>query len=1701
LSHKAFNVSPQLRKQSRFIFRFLLTCGEVFPAFTPAAALPGHIENFTPIITKSKPLKSFAKSQFKKSMKSSILKNLALAAALFASALGLNTAQAQPTSFTGSYTNNFDSALGTSGTTPPPGFFSLYISGANTTYSAANPINAAGVANAVSGAQTLTIWNAGNAVASASNKQMFNVGCWDTMNDRALGTDPTGTAANIIQLAMTNNTGGTLYGVTFWYDCKCLTNGSAGTEESELPGYCFFYSTTGTNTAANWTEVGYAGTTSDPGGIPAAHGLCLPNFTQGTTMSSGPVTINFATPLTNNGIMYFRWADDNNQASSPDQMLAIDNVGIATYTPVGPVVGLTSPTNNATFIPGSNITNTATASESGGTITNVAFYAGSTLLGNVANSPYSLTWSNVSAGSYALTAVAGDAYGITATSAVVNITVAHLAPTVAITSPTSGAAYAAPASIALTATASDTDGNVTNVAFYSGATLLANVSSAPYTYTWQNVSAGSYSLTAVASVDTGASATSSAVTVTVANPLVATFTGSYSQNFDLALTNNATTLPAGIQAMYLPGSHSTYTNAPGELLDSNAIATATVGSGASTLIVWNAGSAVTDASYQLFNIGCWDSLNDRALGTDPTGTAGTVIQLALTNNTGGALNGVTFSYTEKCMTNGSTSNGSYTDDGTERLELPGYEFFYSIVGDTNATNWYQSAVLSATNWVEGTVSNAGPATLVFSPPLTNGGVMYFRWADDNCVASSPDQMYAIDNISISSYNPGGPVVSISTPTNNANYIPGTGITVSVNASDASTNITSVGLYVDGSLAYTFTSAPYILPIPGGEIPTGSYTLYAEATDAAGLTATSSVVNFMIAYVPPTVSLASPASGSSYPAPASIPLSASAASADGTVTNVAFYQGTSLLANVTTAPFTYTWANVSAGSYNLTAQATDSHGLSVTSSVVSVTVTNGYGTPEATITSPANNVNFLPGTNIVITASASESGGTITNVEFFANTTDLGGVTTAPYGLTWSNVPAGNYALTVVAADASGLTATSSVVNITVSTPHLPPTVSIMAPTNNAAIDVAGGLTISATASSSGSTVTNVAFYLNTFLLGNVGSAPYSFTLTNAPTGDYTLTAVATDSSGTNSTASVVSVMASNSIALATLGQIKTFFIIPLENHDLVQANPTGSPEQLLGNPACPYFNSLITSGNSNAVQTAYATHYFSCAINGEHPSEPNYVWSEAGTDFGVRTDNDPSTGSGNQFSNVQHLSGQLTAAGIAWKDYQEDVQYSSSEEVSASGSGVPVNPYNGTTEYNYAVKHNPMAFYTDTQNKNIYALTNFWTDLTNNNIGRYNWITPDQYNEMHSSLPSGYTYHGTAFTGDQAAIAEGDNFLSIVVPKIMASQAYKNHGVIIIWTDETESTDDTNTTLPYVIISPLAKGNAYASTLAYSHSSDLKTMDEIFGLAYQTNAIPGYLDAQNTGTNYVDGRSAIINDLSDFFQPPTPPVITVPGNITVEATNAAGNAVNFSVTATDFVDGAIAPVVTPASGSVFPLGTNIVTAMVTDSSGLSATDTFAVIVQDTTPPVITLNGPNPFTNFQTVSFIDPGATAYDLVSGSVPVTTNGTVDVTTLGTYTIQYVASDTAGNSATNTRTVQVIALPVPANLGGAAVSGGGAFQLSFSAAIGQPYRILGTADLTQPLMNWTVVASGIVTNNPVTFTDAAAVSNAFRFYRIVSP
>jgi hypothetical protein len=101
----------------------------------------------------------------------------------------------------------------------------------------------------------------------------------------------------------------------------------------------------------------------------------------------------------------------------------------------------------------------------------------------------------------------------------------------------------------------------------------------------------------------------------------------------------------------------------------------------------------------------------------------------------------------------------------------------------------------------------------------------------------------------------------------------------------------------------------------------------------------------------------------------------------------------------------------------------------------------------------------------------------------------------------------------------------------------------------------------------------------------------------------------------------------------------------------------------------------------------------------------------------------------------------------------------------------------------------------------------------------------------------------------------------------MATSAYRDNGVIIIWWDETEGGDDPSRTLPEIVISPLAKGNAYASTLPMNHSSDVKTWGAVFGLPELDNPIPA------AETNAFGGHNdvATVNDLSDLFVPGTIP--------------------------------------------------------------------------------------------------------------------------------------------------------------------------------------------------------------------------------------
>ena len=380
-------------------------------------------------------------------------------------------------------------------------------------------------------------------------------------------------------------------------------------------------------------------------------------------------------------------------------------------------------------------------------------------------------------------------------------------------------------------------------------------------------------------------------------------------------------------------------------------------------------------------------------------------------------------------------------------------------------------------------------------------------------------------------------------------------------------------------------------------------------------------------------------------------------------------------------------------------------------------------------------------------------------------------------------------------------------------------------------------------------------------------------------------------------------------------QVTTVFYILLENRNWTE-NETGGGQQVLGSSAAPYLNSLVTPGNPNAAQVSYCSCYHNVLATPSgsnpsiHPSEPNYVWMESGSNLSKADDNDPygSGGSVDQIFNFvnanptltgENLSALMQRAGVSWKSYSEGTNLLNTNGqnfntaggtlsntpaapsqwtvplVSFSGtSNSYVNPYNGTHQFNFACKHTGQLFFPETNGSGVNAanqttsnvaashyppLEQLQNDLNNNTVANYNVITPDQFNDMHTALSGNFTYNGVTYTsGDSKQVAQGDNFCSIIVPRIMNSPVYKaGHAAIFIWTDETEGSNqnDFNHTLTEIVISPLCKGNAYNSTLNFTHSSDVATMQKIFGLV--ANTPTGFLNDAANFSNSSNGQVGV----------------------------------------------------------------------------------------------------------------------------------------------------------------------------------------------------------------------------------------------------
>jgi len=258
--------------------------------------------------------------------------------------------------------------------------------------------------------------------------------------------------------------------------------------------------------------------------------------------------------------------------------------------------------------------------------------------------------------------------------------------------------------------------------------------------------------------------------------------------------------------------------------------------------------------------------------------------------------------------------------------------------------------------------------------------------------------------------------------------------------------------------------------------------------------------------------------------------------------------------------------------------------------------------------------------------------------------------------------------------------------------------------------------------------------------------------------------------------------------------IKTVFIILMENH-----NWTGDGNNSIkGNPNAPYINNTLLPIASHAEQFYNPPHM--------HPSLPNYLWLEAGTNFGILNDLPPSR---NAQDTTKHLVTQLDNAGITWKAYLEDI----------GGNTCPL-----TDQGKYAVRHEPFAYFNDVTDHldqhsakciaHLRPYTELAGDLKNNNVPSYVWITPNLCDDMHDTCGGN-------------AIAHGDTWLSQNVPAILNSQAYQDGGALFITWDEAENGDGP---IGMIVLSPFAKGAGYSNNIPYTHGSTLRTIEKIFGV-------------------------------------------------------------------------------------------------------------------------------------------------------------------------------------------------------------------------------------------------------------------------------
>ena len=358
------------------------------------------------------------------------------------------------------------------------------------------------------------------------------------------------------------------------------------------------------------------------------------------------------------------------------------------------------------------------------------------------------------------------------------------------------------------------------------------------------------------------------------------------------------------------------------------------------------------------------------------------------------------------------------DSFPEELTVVGNALYFTA---TTPDTGYEVWRYDGTNVTLAADINPGPGDSF--PKLLDviGNQLYFSAADDGTSNWEP---WVIDESGTINFPPS---IALTAPSNNATFLTTEAITFSANAGDESA-VTKVEFFANGNSIGTATTAPYSVSTT---LAAGNYSITAKATDDSGQSTTTTPISIIVnppGNVPPTVRLTAPAADSTFLTSDIITFSADA-SDDSAVTKVEFFANGNSIGMDSTAPYSVT-ATLPAGTYSITARATDDAGVSTTSSPVSIAVNPPANQPPTVaLTAPTNGSAFLTTDTITFGVSATDDSA-IAKVEFFANGNLVGEDTTAPYSVT-ASLGAGTYAINARATDDQGLAVTTDPITITV----------------------------------------------------------------------------------------------------------------------------------------------------------------------------------------------------------------------------------------------------------------------------------------------------------------------------------------------------------------------------------------------------------------------------------------------------------------------------------------------------------------------------------------------------------------------------------------------------------------------------------------------------------------------------------------------